>query len=476
MPADAKHLILQAIDWLLARGRPRHHKRRYILGAVLSVCSCCGLAGAYMLLLQPAYTSEWSLIVPGAGAETRISLDRIGQAQSSTNSPFSDKVLSPKVNYKEIAGSVPVIEETARLVGIDPDDLNEPKIKLVDQTSILLLKMSAPTAEEAQRRAWAHFKALRARLDSLREDEIKTKNDALRANITDVEVGLKQARNRLIELQAETGLSSLDQYNQLIAAIEIMRRENAGARAALAEKRKQVEAMRHALGIEPDQAAAIVRLSANPELRKLALAYATASAGHAEILARFGSQHPRSVDLRNKLDSVMEAIARLRPEGTADLPRTAILQFLPSDNDRYVVMLSDYVARHAELHGQVGRIAELEASLLELDQRRERLGTAAAKLDDLQRDHLIANAVFSSALARLDAGKSEQFASYPVLQMMSEPTRPERPSSPRLLFAMLGAFGGSLLSCLGWLFAWMHQWFLFRRLESRFRKRSFAPA
>ncbi|HEX4892189.1 MAG TPA: hypothetical protein VFV47_02805 [Hyphomicrobiaceae bacterium] len=429
-----------------------------------------------MVLLPPSFTSEWSLIVPGAGAETRISLDRIGQAQSSTNSPFSDKVLSPKVNYKEIAESVPVMEETARLVGIDPDDLKEPKIKLVDQTSILLLKISARTAEEAQGRAWAHFKALRARLDFLREDEIRTKNNALRANITEVEIGLKQARNRLIELQAETGLSSLEQYNQLIAAIETMRRENAGARAALAEKRNQVEAMRQALGVEPDQAAAIVRLSTNPELRKLALAYATTSASHAELLVRFGSQHPRSIDLRNKLESVTEAIAKLRPEGISDLPSSTLVQFLPSDNDRYVVMLGDYVARNAELYGQIGRIAELEASLQELDHRRERLGMAAAKLDDLQRDHLIANAVFSSALARLDAGKSEQFASYPVLQMMSEPTRPERPSSPRLLFAILGAVGGSLLSCLGWLFAWMHQWFLFRRLESRFRRTTLAPA
>jgi uncharacterized protein involved in exopolysaccharide biosynthesis len=476
MSTDAIALARQAFDWLIAKGRPRHHKRRYLLGAFLSVSGCVSLAAAYMTLLPPSYTSEWSLIVPGAGAETRISLDRIGQAQSSTNSPFSDKVLSPKVNYKEIAESVPVMEDMARIIGLEPDQVKEPRIKLVDQTSILLFKITASTSEGAQQRAWAHFEALRRRLDFLREDELKTKNQALRSNITEVEVGLKQARNRLIDLQAQTGLSSLDQYGQLVAASETMRRENASARAAVAEKRSQVETLRRSLGLDPDQAAAIVRISANPELRKLALSYATTSASYAEVAARFGERHPRSADMRTKLASLTDSISGLRPEGISDLPRAALLQFLPSDNDRYVGMLTEYVARHVELNGLVARIAELEASLKELDDRRRTLSTAAAQLDDLQRDHLIANAVFSSALARLDAGKSEQFASYPVLQMMSEPTRPDRPSSPRLLFAALGAVGGSLLSCLGWLFAWMHQWFLFHRLEARFRKSLLGPA
>lgn len=158
------------------------------------------------------------------------------------------------------------------------------------------------------------------------------------------------------------------------------------------------------------------------------------------------------------------------------LPDEILSQALAAENERFVGMLADYVTRSAELSGQLGKIAALEKSIAELDKRRFELASVAAKLDDLQRDHLIANAVFSSALARLDAGKSDQFASYPVLQMMAEPNLPERPSSPRLLFALLGAVGGSLLSCIGWLFAWMHQWFLFRRLEQRFLPARFAHA
>ncbi len=468
--------MLALLAWLTAKGKPRHHIRRYVLGAVATVAGCVSLAGAYLTLLPPIYTSEWSLIVPGAGAETRVSLDRIGQAQSSSNSPFSDKVLSPRVNFKEIAESEPVLAETARQMDLELAKFSAPRIKLIDQSSIMEIKITAPTPEEAQRRAWAHFKALRGRLDALRADEMKTKNQALRINITDVEVNLKEARRRLLAVQTESGLASLEQFAQLVAAIETMRRENAAARAGVEEKRQIVQSLRQTLGVEPEEAVRIVRASANPELRRLAIAQATMNALYAETLQRFGSEHPRAIDLRNKLNSISTALGRLRTSGMQGLPVEILDQALAAENERFVGMLADYVTRSAELSGQLGKIAALESSIADLDERRLKLASVAAQLDDLQRDHLIANAVFSSALARLDAGKSDHFASYPVLQMMAEPSMPERPSSPRILFAVLGAVVGSLFGCIGWLFAWMHQWFLFHRLEQRFLPGRFAPA
>lgn len=476
MSANAGELVRKAIYWLTAKGTRRHHKRRYILGAIATTTGCFFMAAAYMTMLTPSYTSEWSLIVPGAAAETRVSLDRIGQAQSSTSSPFSDKVLSPKVNYKEIATSDPVMAEMGRIAELEVEELRGPTIKLIDQTSIMQLKLTAPTPEEAQRRAWAHFKALRNRLDALRDDEIKTRNQALRTNITEVEIQLKQARQRLLDMQTTSGLASIEQYNQLIAAVETMRRDNIIARAAATEKRSQFEALQKTIGMDVEQAAAVVRISANPELRKLALSYATASAAYAEVFKRFGSAHPRTTDMRNKLTSVSDAIARMRPISMPDIPEHILLQLLPSENERFLGILTEFVGRGAELRGIDARVLELETSLAELDSRRQKLSAVAAQLDDLQRDHLIANAVFSSTLARLDAGKSDQYASYPLLQMMSEPSMDDKPSSPKLLFALLGAILGSLIGSIGWLFAWLHQWFLFHRLERRFLPESLLPA
>jgi uncharacterized protein involved in exopolysaccharide biosynthesis len=415
-----------------------------------------------MVLAPKRYTSEWAVILPGAGAETRVDLDRIGQAQSSASSPFSDKALSPKVNYQEIVQSRPVLTAAAKAVGLTFEEFGKPRIKLVDQASIILFEVTARSPQDAQKRSWALFDALRTRLDELRLDEMRTKNAVLRNSISEVEVGLKTARQRLLELQTETGLASIEQYNQLVTSIETMRREQANARATLAEKRSEFAAIRKELGIESKTAATLLTISADPELRKLSSSYADAKALHAEMATRFGTQHPRAVDAASKAASISAVLADALKGHGADVSEA--FPSLPLDSERAVALLTEFLQKDAERAGLEARLAEIDLIMADLEDRRVKLGAVAARLDDLQRDHAIANAVFSSALARLDASKSDHYASYPLAQMLSEPTLPDAPSSPRLLFAAIGAVGGSGLAVLGWLFAWMHQMFLFERL------------
>lgn len=468
-----RNYILEAFNKLWGKDKDRLHWRRYVLGALASVAACFSIAAAYMLLLPKSYTSEWSVILPGAGSDTRLSLDRIGQAQSSASSPFSDKALSPKVNYKEIAESRPVLEAAAGSLGLAPKDLDKPKIKLVDQASIIQFEVTAASPEDAQRRSWALFEAFRQRLDALRLDEVHSKNVSLRASITDVEIGLKNARQKLLDLQTESGLASIDQYNQLVSSIETLRRDQAATRATVAEKRSSFEAVRRELNLDQTEAASMLRLSADPELRELSAAYAKASAAFAEVETRFKPEHPRVLDAKSKLDSIKTSLtAKLAGDPFA---QAAALKGMPLDNERVLALLSSLVEKAAETAGQEARLSEVDRIMADMEERRSNLGAIAARLDDLQRDHMIANAVFSSALARLDASKSDQYASYPLAQILSEPTLPEKPSSPRLLFAAIAAFGGSALSCLGWLFAYLHQWFLFKRIRDRRRGGSLPP-
>ena len=45
----------------------------------------------------------------------------------------------------------------------------------------------------------------------------------------------------------------------------------------------------------------------------------------------------------------------------------------------------------------------------------------AAKLADLQRDHQIAEAIFSSALAKLDTSRLDIYSTYPLTQLLTHP-------------------------------------------------------
>jgi uncharacterized protein involved in exopolysaccharide biosynthesis len=144
---------------------------------------------------------------------------------------------------------------------------------------------------------------------------------------------------------------------------------------------------------------------------------------------------------------------------------------MSASHESVVSILGERVKRQAEMSGLEARVAEIRKQIADAERRRQELGAIAARLDDLERDHKIANAVFGSALARIDASRSDIYASYPLLQILQPPNRPEKPSSPRPLFAAVGAVLGSMLAIMGWAFAWLHQWFASIRLT----RKSYSP-
>lgn len=466
MSQQPLQILISIYRWLIAADRPRNHWRRYILGGVLSCFGVITLSGTYLALMPKTYKSNWSVILPGAGVDARVSLDRIGQTQLSSSSPFSDKALSPKVNYKEIATSRTVLGDAAQRVGLTLKEFGKPRIKLVDQTSIIQFSVYGPSPREAQQRAYALYEALKAKLNALRSDEIRWRNKAIRSNIDDVESNLKAARRKLISLQVGSGLSSLEQYKQLVSSTEMLRRTLASAKADLAEAQTQIRTLSGKLGVPLSSAAGLIALSSDPEFQSLWTAYSAASSKYAENSRRLGAAHPRVLDPQSKMRSVRQSLIALI-SARSPTPIEQVERLLYSaQQGSYVTLLSRLLSKHAEGEGLKAKISEIETSIDEQEERRKKYGVIAARLDDLQRDHLVANAVFSSAVARIDATKSDIYASYPLLQILEEPTRPEKPSSPRLLFAVIGAFAGCLLATLGWLFAWLHQWFAFIRLRN----------
>jgi uncharacterized protein involved in exopolysaccharide biosynthesis len=51
----------------------------------------------------------------------------------------------------------------------------------------------------------------------------------------------------------------------------------------------------------------------------------------------------------------------------------------------------------------------------------------------------VSEAVFASTLAKIDTSKADFFSSYPMIQILDAPFSPDRASSPRKLYAFLGA-------------------------------------
>ena len=89
-------------------------------------------------------------------------------------------------------------------------------------------------------------------------------------------------------------------------------------------------------------------------------------------------------------------------------------------------------------------------------------------IEDLKKDHLLAEAVYSSALARVDTSKSDIYGAYPILQVLAQPNLPAGHEQPRRLYAFVAGVIGTLFSMFTWGLAWLQ----YQQTTNRRRKPS----
>lgn len=441
----------------IASGRPRsgrwlarlkpggdHRRQRYLFVLALGLVLIWAPIIAYVRLTPSGYTAEMGLILPGAGASSSINLSEIGQATSSAPSAYGSPSLSPTVTYKNLLMSGTVLTRAAEALGEVPSAIGVPVIKLVSETSLISFSMKGRSPEQAFRRVQAVFEAFQTELDRLRDDEIHRREHSTREVIGLYEDSVRSIRSEIDRLQTSSGLNSIDQYNGIISTAEALRTRLMEARAAEAEASATVDRLALALGTTPEIAAKTIRLHADPEFNALMTAVGTAGADVAGLSARFGAHHPVMTAARQKLKGAT-AQAMRRAVAITGLPESV----LATEIDRAATgnradLLSRLISASSERDGKAAELASLSRDYEQATQRVKSLVEPAARLEGLNRDYKIAEAVFASALARVDTVKADIFASYPMTQVVEPGRLPERPSSPKTLLAIAAGLAASV--------------------------------
>ena len=125
---------------------------RYAAIGLAANVALWGMTFTYLKTTKPVYTSNWAVILPGAGSGVSVNLPEIGQASSSSSSPFGGSSMDPRANYQFLVTNESVLEEAANKLKIPTKQLGKPKVKLVDNTSIMEFEVTGPTAKDAQLR------------------------------------------------------------------------------------------------------------------------------------------------------------------------------------------------------------------------------------------------------------------------------------------------------------------------------------
>jgi uncharacterized protein involved in exopolysaccharide biosynthesis len=103
----------------------------------------------------------------------------------------------------------------------------------------------------------------------------------------------------------------------------------------------------------------------------------------------------------------------------------------------------------AKEQGIKAQIADLHRSELHLNDQLKIYARESAVLDRLQREFDLAEAIFTSAAARLEASKADVFASYPVLQLLTKPSLPIDIHSPNKQLGLAAGLLGFLFVTSG---------------------------
>ncbi|UYV36406.1 hypothetical protein N4R57_15505 [Rhodobacteraceae bacterium D3-12] len=433
-------------DW----GRLPRYAAFAALGGVLIWMPITG----YLKSAPVVYKSHASLILPGSGASASMNLTGIGQASSYANSAFASNSVSPTETYKRLLNADRILETARKSLGETRAEFGKPRVNLVDQTSLIHVEMAGYSPKQSQARSNALLTAFFSELKALRSDEQRTREDSGLVAINDYRKSVATTRADIERLQKTSGLISPEQYDELLSGANASEIELHRLSAVLSDRTQTVRALETALNLPANLAAVTLKLFADAEFVSLNAERATFAAKLADLSSQYGRNHPK-VQARQLAYKAALAGATSRARQVTGMTdeQLARLDFAP-DGAR-AELLARLVRQEAE---RAGMQSQYEVQKARLEKQRKlitQLAAPAARLQDLQRDFTVAEAVFASAIARSQTSKSDVYASYPLVQVLENPSLPEKPTSPNRKIAVAAGIAASFCLLVGLGLGWI---------------------
>lgn len=400
-------------------------------------CLFVALAILYLLVASPVYESEALLRIKQQQGIGSSLLD----AATGGSAQMNQRQMS---TYAEILKSrgvvVPVIEATEQEKdGKFPAYENYVQGRITTSpfkdTDIMSVKMRANEPGKAQKANQALLAAFLQRMTDLsRVEQTATKN--FLENRTDAaKKDLDKAETALQDYKIENKiLTPSDSSKLFLDRIALAEKEAAANRIEMGTAQAKLNAANNILGGEGQYAADsnVVR-AYNAQLAKL-------EAERISYLDKYTEKHPRMIELNAQ-------IAELKAKIAEETRKVAALQ-APSDNAVHQRLVASKFQSEGELI-----VAQQKAALLQevIDQNNrdlEQLPAVEKGYVKVARDAQVAGELYIMLAKRLEESKVAEVMVPTNVQIVDEPTLPERPIAPRkgrtlALAALLGLLLGS---------------------------------
>jgi uncharacterized protein involved in exopolysaccharide biosynthesis len=450
MPITQRSWTLRLLTWRWTR---------YIVLSGLANAFIWGSTFSYLKVTKPTYTSNFAMIVTGAGFGINFSLPEIGQASSSNGTGMGSSTYDPRANYEFLFTSEPVMQLAAQIANIPFNEFGKPRIKLIDNTTMMTFEITGRSPEEARKKCDAVHKAIVKHLDILRTREVNQRIAPTQKILQSAQKKLQTANEQSASFKVHSGLSFPDQVNNLSTNIEQLRRQRAETIALEQQTSKRLQQLSADVGLSSDQAADAFLLQADQEFQLHLKDYSEATAALDVLMGKFDINHPQVMKETKRQDAAKTALSE---RATALLrravdPNLLITLSLNAGGAGRDPIFQNILSYQADQRGLVAQVKTLDHQIKQLENRLALLAQRQSTLDNLKRTEQIAEAVFASTLAKVDLGMADVFAAYPLVQLAVEPSLPYSPTAPKKEIILAGAAVGSLFTTLGLTLLWIRK-------------------
>ncbi|WP_293728006.1 GumC family protein [uncultured Phascolarctobacterium sp.] len=399
---------------------------------------CVAAAALYLIIVPPTYESVALLRVKqpkGIGSS-------ILESMPMGNAMATKQLMS---TYAEILKSrsvvVPVIEATEEADddGLYPRYENYLEKRVTTNpfkdTEIMEVKVNAKTAEDAQKANQLLVNGFLSRLTDLVRGEQKTTRLFIEERVKSSKQELNDAETKVTEFKKENNVLSPDDQIKMAAdklsLVDKLRAENQVALEAAKARNSAVS------GQLQNNSASIADNNVITAYQKR---LAELEAERIDYLDKYTEKHPKVVEVNRE-------IAGLRRSMDEEINKIASLQ-TSSTNQVHQGLLADKFKSEAELN-------VAQSNLNTISQLEERYNKDVQVLSEteqqylsLLRDARVAQEIYVMLAKRLEEAKVAEVAVSTEVQVVDNPTLPEKPVKPKkaltlVLSFLLGLFGSS---------------------------------
>ena len=182
--------------------------------------------------------------------------------------------------------------------------------------------------------------------------------------------------------------------------------------------------------------------------------------------SKWGRNHPemkKYASIKNASYRAMKNRAKKLYTGSAkDIKKIILALGGVSQDSKKSELLSEILLSDSKLLGLRLKTEELKKQEILLKKKLNAHSQFAQELEILQKNYKISEAIFTSYLARTYSSKQDFFGSYPLFQMMSPPSLPQKKSSPKAVILIPAAIIASIFFLIGLWLMWIRKPFILK--------------